>query len=106
MLLWFAHMSDIALTDEQIEKALHDLPEWQRKGDQLQRTFEFADFKAAMAFMVRVAFEAEAQGHHPEWSNVYNQVDVSVKTHHSGDKITAKDITLAAAIDRVAAAAN
>jgi 4a-hydroxytetrahydrobiopterin dehydratase len=103
MRLCYWSMSDTPLTDEQIEKALLDLPNWKRDGDQLHRSFEFDDFKGAMAFMVRVAFEAEAQGHHPEWSNVYNEVDVRLTTHHAGDKITAKDTALAAAIDRVAA---
>ncbi len=97
-------MSDTPLTDDQITDALRELPEWQREGDQLQRTFEFADFKAAMAFMVRAGFEAEGLGHHPEWSNVYNRVEVGLNTHSADGKITAKDVDLAAAMDRVAGA--
>ena len=94
-------MSDTPLNEEQIEQAPQQLPAWHREGDRLQRSFEFPDFKAALTFMVRAGFEAEAQNHHPEWSNVYNRVDVALNTHSAGSKITAKDTDLAAAFDRV-----
>lgn len=95
-------MSDQPLDDAKILSALNDLPKWQRQGDKLQRSFEFADFKAAMAFMMRAAFEAEARDHHPEWTNVYNRVEISLNTHSAGNKITGKDVDLAGAIDRAA----
>lgn len=95
-------MSDQPLNDDQILEALRDLPKWQRQGDKLQRSFEFSDFKAAMAFMMRAAFEAEARDHHPEWTNVYNRVEVSLNTHSAGNKITGKDVDLAGAFDRAA----
>ena len=94
-------MSDQPLDDDQIVAALEDLPDWQRAEDRLQRTFEFPDFRAAMAFMVRAGFEAEQRNHHPEWTNVYNRVQVSLNTHSADGKITAKDVDLAKAFDRV-----
>lgn len=86
------------LTDEQIDAALTDLPGWTRVGDRLNRTYRFADFVAAFAWMTRVALLAEKADHHPEWSNVYNRVEVHLTTHDAGG-ITVKDIALAKAID-------
>ncbi|HOP42412.1 MAG TPA: 4a-hydroxytetrahydrobiopterin dehydratase [Flavobacteriales bacterium] len=77
---------------------------WKETDKALERTFTFADFKEAFAFMARVAFEAEAMAHHPEWTNVYNKVTVRLSTHDAGGKVTDKDRELAAAIDRVAGA--
>lgn len=94
--------NDQPLNEDQIEAALATLPHWHRDGDKLQRDFEFADFRAALGFMVRAGFEAEERDHHPEWTNVYNRVGVSLNTHSAGGKITAKDVDLAAAFDRVA----
>jgi 4a-hydroxytetrahydrobiopterin dehydratase len=62
------------------------------------RSFKFADFSAAFAFMTRVALEAEKADHHPEWSNVWNKVDVLLSTHDAGG-VTEKDIALAAKIE-------
>ena len=76
---------------------------WQETDHGLVRSFTFADFREAFAFMTRVAFEAEAMGHHPEWTNVYNRVEVRLSTHDAGGRITQKDHDLAAAIDRIAA---
>lgn len=67
----------------------------------LKAKFEFSDFKAAFAFMTEVAFEAEAQGHHPNWSNVYNIVEIALKTHDQGNIVTEKDHALAQAITRI-----
>lgn len=86
------------LTDEQIDAALTDLPGWTRVGEGLDRTYRFADFVAAFAWMTRVALLAEKADHHPEWSNVYNSVEVRLTTHDAGG-ITVKDIALAKAID-------
>ena len=71
-------------------------------GTAIEKTFTFADFRDAMAFMTRVAFEAEALDHHPEWFNVYNRVEVTLSTHDAGG-LTAKDIDLAAQMDAFAA---
>lgn len=88
-------MASTPLTPDQISSALRELPGWQGEGDSLVRTFEFGSFKEAMSFMVRVAFEAEALDHHPEWSNVYNKVAVRLRTHDAGNRVTAKDVELA-----------
>jgi 4a-hydroxytetrahydrobiopterin dehydratase len=65
----------------------------------LMRTFEFSDFKEAWSFMNEVAELAEAQQHHPNWTNVYNRVTILLSTHDAGDSITEKDRKLAASID-------
>lgn len=74
---------------------------WKNENNRLHRTFEFKDFSEAFAFMARVALLAEQQGHHPEWSNVWNKVDINLCTHDEGDKITEKDRNLAEAIDKL-----
>jgi 4a-hydroxytetrahydrobiopterin dehydratase len=83
------------LTTAEIEKALKDLPGWRHEGDQLVREYRFESFREAMYFVVRVAFEAESLDHHPEWTNVYNRVQLKLNTHDSGDKVTGKDVELA-----------
>lgn len=95
-------MSDHPLTPEAVEAALADLPGWTRDGESITKTFVFADFRSAIAFMVQVAFEADHLDHHPEWTNVYNRVEVRLVTHHVGNQVTGKDLALAAAIERVA----
>jgi 4a-hydroxytetrahydrobiopterin dehydratase len=60
---------------------------WKEENNQLQRSFEFNDFVAAFAFMTKVAFAAEKMGHHPNWSNVYNKVDIKLFTHKAKDSI-------------------
>ena len=70
--------------------------------DALHRQFVFADFSAAWGFMARVALLAEVQGHHPEWSNVWNRVDIILTTHDAGG-LSARDIRLAMAIDGLSA---
>ncbi len=66
------------------------------------RTLKFADFNAAFGFMTRVALMADKMDHHPEWSNVYDRVEVLLTTHDA-DGVTDKDVTLARFIDRAAA---
>lgn len=74
------------------------LPGWTLDGEHLRRRFTFADFNAAFAFMTRVALLAEKADHHPEWSNVWNRVDIALTTHDAGG-LTARDVKLATAID-------
>ena len=69
--------------------------------DAIQRSFSFADFNAAFAFMTRAALMAEKMGHHPEWFNVYNRVDVTLSTHDAGG-VTERDVQLAAFMDQAA----
>jgi 4a-hydroxytetrahydrobiopterin dehydratase len=74
---------------------------WKEENNRLKRTFKFNDFQEAFAFMTRVAFLAEAQQHHPNWSNVYNTVEIELTTHDEGNTITEKDRKLAEAIDAI-----
>jgi 4a-hydroxytetrahydrobiopterin dehydratase len=80
--------------------ALATLPAWKAVDgrDAITRTFAFADFKEAFAFMTRVALAAEKMDHHPEWSNVYRTVTITLSTHDAGG-LTERDIALARAID-------
>ncbi len=78
------------------------LPEWRMVAgrDAIRRDFRFADFSAAWGFMAQVALLAAAQDHHPEWSNVYNRVEITLTTHDAGG-LSARDVTLARAIDQL-----
>ena len=80
------------LTAEQIDAAVGLLPGWTHRESSLAKTFTFTSFKEAMSFMVRVGFEAEAMGHHPDWTNVYNRVEIRLSTHDAGGKVTALDV--------------
>ena len=74
---------------------------WKEENNSLCKTFEFKDFNAAFAFMTRVAMLAEQQNHHPNWSNVWNKVNIQLTTHDKGNVVTEKDRKLAAAIDSI-----
>jgi 4a-hydroxytetrahydrobiopterin dehydratase len=82
------------------EKALAELPGWRmdEKRGGIARSFAFRDFSQAFAFMTRVALAAEQADHHPEWSNVWNKVDIFLTTHSAGG-FTSKDVELAKRID-------
>ena len=83
--------------------AIEKLPEWAPVAgrDAIRKRFQFADFKQAFSFMTRIALMAEAMDHHPEWTNVYNWVDVTLTTHDAGG-VTALDVALAHYCDEVA----
>ena len=89
------------LSDDAIDAALPD--GWARQSDDdgavVERTFAFADFREAFAFLTRVAFEAEAMDHHPEISNVYDQVNLALSTHDAGGRVTETDLVLARRIN-------
>ncbi len=76
------------------------LPGWSlvEGRDAIRRSFRFRDFSEAWGFMARVALLAEAQDHHPEWSNVWNRVEIVLTTHDAGG-LSARDVRLARAID-------
>ncbi|MBS0028461.1 4a-hydroxytetrahydrobiopterin dehydratase [Chitinophaga sp. 22321] len=74
---------------------------WEEKNKQLYRAFEFKDFRDAFAFMTKVALVAEKMDHHPNWSNVYNKVEIYLSSHDAGDIITARDEAMAKAIDKL-----
>ena len=72
---------------------------WNETNNSLQRSFTFTDFSEAFGFMARVALAAEQLGHHPEWSNTWNKVTTTLRTHDAGDVVTEKDRALAKRID-------
>jgi 4a-hydroxytetrahydrobiopterin dehydratase len=88
------------LTDMERDEALAGLPEWSLRDDNLAivRQFRFRDFSEAFAFMTRVALIAEKADHHPEWSNVYNRVEITLTTHDAGG-LSRRDVAMAKAID-------
>lgn len=79
---------------------------WKEENDKLTRKFAFDDFSEAFAFMTRVALEAERLGHHPDWRNVYNEVEINLSTHDAGNKVTEKDRKLADRIDALLKSQN
>ncbi|WP_295145655.1 4a-hydroxytetrahydrobiopterin dehydratase [uncultured Reyranella sp.] len=84
-------------------QALASITGWKkvRGRDAIQKSFRFADFNEAWGFMARVALAAEKADHHPEWSNVYNKVEIVLSTHDAGG-LSEKDVALARVIDSVA----
>lgn len=93
-------MSIPRLSASQAAAALTSLPEWTASADgqAISRSFVFADFAAAFAFMTRVALHAERVDHHPHWCNRWNRVDVTLTTHDAGG-LSSRDIAMARAID-------
>lgn len=83
------------LTERDIQEALRDLTPWEVAGDRLVFTHDFGSFRDAMAFLVRVGFEAEAMNHHPEIHNVYGRVRLELTTHDAGNRVTQLDVDLA-----------
>jgi 4a-hydroxytetrahydrobiopterin dehydratase len=90
------------LTEDERKAALQELEEWQASPgrDAIQRSFKFENFSEAWGFMNRVALLAESQDHHPEWSNVYNRVEILLSTHECGG-LSERDLKLARAIDKL-----
>lgn len=74
---------------------------WKEEDNCLKASFKFKNFVEAFAFMTEVAFHAEKQNHHPNWSNVYNTVDFELTTHDAGNTVTEKDRKLAESISEV-----
>jgi 4a-hydroxytetrahydrobiopterin dehydratase len=95
------------LDTEQVRERLAALPGWQLSDDGLAitRRFKFANFQQAFAFMTHVALAAERADHHPEWSNVYNRVEIRLTTHDAGG-LTERDFALAAVADAAAGTAT
>lgn len=93
-------MAIAELTEPERASALAELPAWSlaRGGKAIERKLAFADFSEAFAFMARVALLAEKHDHHPEWSNVYNRVEIALTTHDAGG-LSQRDVAMARAID-------
>ncbi len=87
-----------ALSEKEITEKLKEFEGWDFEMDALHTVFEFEDFKEAFSAMTRIAFEAEKLNHHPEWTNVYNTLEIFLSTHDA-DGVTEKDFDLAKIID-------
>ena len=100
-------MPGTRLSDEHVAAELNGdtpmgpLSGWQRDGDAIARSFEFANFVEAFGFMTKVALAAERLNHHPDWSNSWNKVDISITNHEAGG-ITDLCIELARSINAAA----
>ena len=90
------------LTEQEIRERLAGLDGWTTDGTSIDRRFEFDDFNGAMKFMVTAAPKIDALNHHPEWTNVYNRVDVRLTSHDAGG-VTDRDLELALLLDSLAA---
>ncbi|MFH4969118.1 4a-hydroxytetrahydrobiopterin dehydratase [Gaetbulibacter sp. M240] len=88
------------LSNNDIEKKLLRYPDWDYFDEALHAEFEFENFKDCFSAMSRIAFECEAQNHHPNWSNVYNVLTISLSTHDAGG-VTEKDFKLIEAIESI-----
>jgi len=94
-----------ALSPEQIERALRELPGWTLRDGALRRSLRFDDFVAAFAFMTAMALWSSALDHHPDWRNVYAQLEIALSTHDAGG-ITELDLQWARHAETVLAAAR
>lgn len=90
------------LNEDQLQKALDELPGWQIKDGKLHKTFKFESFAQAIGWMVSVAIFADKNDHHPEWSNVYSRVRVDLSTHDLDNAISNLDLELARKMDSLA----
>ena len=88
------------LTEDTIEKKLLHFPDWDYHNNAIHAEFEFDNFKDCFSAMSRIAFECEAQNHHPNWSNTYNVLKISLSTHDVNG-VTSKDFKLADAIEAI-----
>ena len=91
-------MKTIKLSEIAIEKKLETLLEWEYYDDALHTDFEFDNFKDCMSAMNRIAFECESLNHHPEWTNIYNTLEIKLTTHDANG-VTELDFKLAKAIN-------
>lgn len=88
-------------SEEESKNALKHLDGWELQDDRISKAFVLANFVEAFGFMASVAILAERANHHPEWSNVYKTVNITLTTHEAGG-LTEKDFSLAAEIDSLA----
>ncbi|RNC88617.1 MAG: 4a-hydroxytetrahydrobiopterin dehydratase [Allomuricauda sp.] len=88
------------LTEKEITILLQDLKGWSYQNGSIVKVFKFKDFRETFATMTRIAFECEAQNHHPDWENVYNTLTINLNTHDAGG-VTKKDFRLAGAIEQL-----
>jgi 4a-hydroxytetrahydrobiopterin dehydratase len=96
-------MTTPRLTQERLARGRQQFPAWafeDRRGGTMRREFRFVDFAQAFGFMAHLALVAERSDHHPEWSNVYNRVDITLTTHDAGG-LSERDLAFAAEADRL-----
>ncbi len=91
-----------ALTEAELRDVLGEVPGWRMENGKLHREFKFANFVEAFGFMTKVALAAERADHHPEWFNVYNQVNIDLVTHAADNAVSQRDIDLAKQINTLA----
>lgn len=97
-----AHMEKRILSEAEINDALADLPGWSVADGKLAKSYKFDSFAAALGWMVAVGVAADKMDHHPEWSNVYNRVEVKLVTHDLDNQISTLDVTLAEKMEQLA----
>lgn len=85
-----------ALENQVVTDWLFSNPDWKGGTDGITATFTWSDFPAVIAFMSACVEGIESRQHHPEWANVYNRLTITLKTHDAGDRVTQKDLDLAA----------
>ena len=88
-----------ALDENSLTQALSTLAGWHGDSNGISRSLQFSDFPSVINFMNSLVAEIEAMQHHPEWSNVYNQLHINLRTHDAGNQVTEKDIALAQRIN-------
>ncbi len=88
------------LLEEDIEKRLLRFPDWEYYQNAIHADFEFDNFKDCFSAMSRIAFECEALNHHPNWTNIYNKLHISLSTHDANG-VTVKDFKLAEVIETI-----
>jgi len=89
------------MNEVQITESLKGLLGWTYEDNKLQKKYKFNDFPEAMAFLVRLSYEAENRNHHPEIFNCYNRVELALNTHDAGGKVTELDFDLARAAENI-----
>ena len=90
------------LSESAIQENLIGLNGWNLKDNGIEKSFVFKNFKEAFSAMTYIAMECEVENHHPEWSNVYNQLHIRFSTHDAGG-LTALDFRLARAVEEIVA---
>ena len=88
------------LSETAIQEKLAALSGWELKNNGIEKSFVFKDFKQAFATMTQIAMECEVKNHHPEWSNVYNQLHIRFSTHDAGG-LTDLDFSLAHIVEEI-----
>lgn len=96
-------MSRRKLSSNELENELTTLPGWEVREDKLYKQYKFKSFAQALGWMVAVGVQADKMDHHPEWSNVYSRVTVSLVTHDLDNAISNLDVELARHMEKLAA---